>query len=720
MKQMIQKAIFALLACVFLGYGLAMAQQIEVLEVEGDLERAVSPVDLVKIEAEGRLTMRALAAFGLLPDSFMDMAMALRRQGTDLLAASVDEVLQLQESVEEGALAVNQEAFSELLAVLDGRDYLEWASLEGGEILGPEMPLLTRGEGRIRGRAVDQPHLPIVLLTAQELNAGVDEIVLALRATVPNPPEVSEKVTAKMGGWLSQLTYASLSWRFEENGRVIATMTGALVDDVFGGESLTLGDLEMTADPLEEPGVWAIAVALDAPISPLVDARNQPDLTGTGLRAGVVWSEQSDRYIGAHLAAANIELTDRREQTRIEGLDLSWSEMDSEDGRADGSLMFAVASFFSGVEGRSSRSLGETSVTLHYQDYDLEALEEIGDWIEQGDLERLASDGAAQLQRMISAVGHYDLDIDLRDVRSVSRFGRQVLNLAGLQVQTRSGVSPDDPLRRDSFSRYLVEGLNYAERDSGITAERLQFSVGLSGFKPGVFAQVPFSQSLEDDQDLIAAISSAFSSLELAAESGIYMATDGNLPLFSIHGAQASLNMTGFDTDRAHVAFDYGHSGFSFTDISAELAPESMQINLGLEQIPWPKLVSSRINDDVAGFIAALDDSGTRLVMEALSIALPVAALDGSGTGTFEGMDPSSGEPVFRFGVELNVQSIVAFANAMREQLPERERDGFNQFMAMLMGVAEEAGPDRHRFEIQISSQGEFFINGNDLSPLLQ
>lgn len=249
--------------CLLTWSGMVLAQsQLNVLEVEGELQRAVGPVELVKIEAQGQLSMRALRAFDRLPDSFMALAMELRRADIDLLAATVDEVRALQPRVEDGSLKVDKEAYNALLAALDNQKYLEWVPVEQGQILNADEPLVVRCEGRIRSQIVDQPHLPKVLLAANDLNAGVDSIVEAQQAAVPKPPEISQRVTEKMGTWLSPLTYSSLSWKFGEQGQVTAEFKGAVLEDALEGADLVIGDLLVVAQPAESAGIWNISAQM--------------------------------------------------------------------------------------------------------------------------------------------------------------------------------------------------------------------------------------------------------------------------------------------------------------------------------------------------------------------------------------------------------------------------------------------------------------------------
>lgn len=57
------------------------------------LEQATGPQDVLALETQGKLTVRALRAWNRLPPEFMDLAASLRReQGLDLLGAELETI----------------------------------------------------------------------------------------------------------------------------------------------------------------------------------------------------------------------------------------------------------------------------------------------------------------------------------------------------------------------------------------------------------------------------------------------------------------------------------------------------------------------------------------------------------------------------------------------------------------------------------------------------
>lgn len=128
----------------------AMAQdRLEVVEAEGRLEWARVVPDLGRLETENRITVRALRGFGRLPESYARLALDLRKQGVDLLAAGSAEIQELIARAESGELATNPEPLRELLTFLDNRDYYEWTPVSAGDVIEAGESDLLRGQGRL-------------------------------------------------------------------------------------------------------------------------------------------------------------------------------------------------------------------------------------------------------------------------------------------------------------------------------------------------------------------------------------------------------------------------------------------------------------------------------------------------------------------------------------------------------------------------------------------
>jgi len=126
----------------------AESSLVRVIEIEGWLEHAAGPGELLVMEARGELTLRALRAFGRLPDGFGPLAFVLREAGINLLDAGPHDLRGMLWAAEAGRLAVDPVALRRLLDDLEQRRFLDWQPLALGEVIELHVHSLLRGPGR--------------------------------------------------------------------------------------------------------------------------------------------------------------------------------------------------------------------------------------------------------------------------------------------------------------------------------------------------------------------------------------------------------------------------------------------------------------------------------------------------------------------------------------------------------------------------------------------
>lgn len=114
------------------------------------LEQATGPQDVLALETQGKLTVRALRAWNLLPPEFMDLAASLRReQGLDLLGAELETIQAWIEEAEQGeqGLSAHLQALQALAVYMQSGEYLDWEVVADSEQV-PEGTLLRQGGKR--------------------------------------------------------------------------------------------------------------------------------------------------------------------------------------------------------------------------------------------------------------------------------------------------------------------------------------------------------------------------------------------------------------------------------------------------------------------------------------------------------------------------------------------------------------------------------------------
>ncbi|MBK1655429.1 PQQ-like beta-propeller repeat protein [Allochromatium vinosum] len=128
--------------------GVSARETFEVMEVEGRVEQATGPAELQQLDAEDRITVRALIGFGRLPEPLRKLVLELRGQGVDALGAGANEIRDLIAQAEAGTLKADPQQLRALLALLEHRDYLDWTPLTPGATVELDAHDWIRGDGR--------------------------------------------------------------------------------------------------------------------------------------------------------------------------------------------------------------------------------------------------------------------------------------------------------------------------------------------------------------------------------------------------------------------------------------------------------------------------------------------------------------------------------------------------------------------------------------------
>jgi S1-C subfamily serine protease len=206
----------------------AESSLVRVIENEGWLEHAAGPRELLVMEARGELTLRALRAFGRLPDGFGPLAFALREADIDLLNASPHDLRGMLWAAEAGRLAVDPVALRRLLDDLEQRRFLDWQPLVLGEVIELHAHSLLRGPGRAllefadgQTLAVQPGEVVLTGATALELHRSLRPGRAALEAVVPGR-ERDEDVNTRVYATASPAVVAVLAGSSQGSGSILA------------------------------------------------------------------------------------------------------------------------------------------------------------------------------------------------------------------------------------------------------------------------------------------------------------------------------------------------------------------------------------------------------------------------------------------------------------------------------------------------------------------
>lgn len=292
----------------------AQADDFEVVEVTGAIEWAAGPADLPGLGASA-ITPRLLMAYGALPAEVTSLAVRLRRQEVDLLAADLDGLAGIREQIEAGSIradGADRAVLDRLIAYIRAGDYLKWQAIEPGDA-GMTPQSRYRGQGRL------------VLLGPDGLQV-IDRSAEASLASAVREQLLFDGTSLE--GWTPFAYNAGVS--FEENAKLAA---GALA--LAGADGLGWAKL----------GIWHQSARLVMPRRE--DAHQasivvEPDPADTGIslalhpedRAGNdPWDGNALRIQVVNLGAGKGRLNANRQTRRIgsspSSVDFPWPEGES-------------------------------------------------------------------------------------------------------------------------------------------------------------------------------------------------------------------------------------------------------------------------------------------------------------------------------------------------------------------------------------------------------
>ncbi len=169
------------------------------------MEAATGPKGLLELEQQGTVTVRALRAWGRLPDTYVKLAQQLRQEaGLDLLGADLAQIRVWVGQAEGGdaVLAGHQDALKALVGYMDGGEHLEWTLVQDQSSLAEGA--LMRQEGK---RWSHTPKAPPAAASATVSPQPVP--VEPASAPTPEPAPAAESPTPSFESALASSTGSS-------------------------------------------------------------------------------------------------------------------------------------------------------------------------------------------------------------------------------------------------------------------------------------------------------------------------------------------------------------------------------------------------------------------------------------------------------------------------------------------------------------------------------
>ncbi|MCG5495605.1 hypothetical protein [Ectothiorhodospira variabilis] len=774
-------------AGLLLAAGLASAQELsqgryQVLELEGELEWASGPSELISMESREQVTLRALRAFGRLPEEFSRLALDLRGQGVDLFSAGPAEVRELLERARSGDLRADPATLEALLVLLEDRDYLDWEPLRPGEALTLTDETRFRGEGQLVLEDASGERQRVA--TRDDARHGLRVMPADEHGLQPEEgPALPERVAQWWADWNQRLEALQGPLQVDApqqlvplgDGRFQTSLTSVAVMAPWPTVGMStswvpLDDLTVTVGPFADERI-PFHVSLPSEVSVLTeDGERLARVDFTAPRLEGVWADDLGVMLETRFTMGPSSMTvgygrspdapvdhpqdhgqrfDPESPRRIalDAMDMTLNLQDTGAGIFSGPLTMEIKGLdVLSMADQAMVKLGRLAFNADYQGMDLATLAKLSDQAAAPE-QLMAQDPADLLASTLKAMGGFESTMEVSDLFINGPEDYQFFRLS--QGRARTGFVPSEQgeLHRDLWAGVGVEGWSFGDGDR---REQVRFemkSASMEGRLNGLSSmallhlgmQSMMTGQLEDEvllgmaREILGGVSV---NMSLDDARGVLVdGRNGAREEAGVDRFHLNLALEELDGPAPHLSVDYAHAGVVPFDglVPPEmesLMPEGVALELKAQGLPTGFLTDAGVVeglqtgrlDPMVVLLEQLIGNDSRLDIPNVTLGFPEGQILVSGRGWAEKADEAGPDRVSGEW-DLSIHNLDALVKPLLAMAGEDERRQINATVVMLKMLAEtpeSEGPHTvHQYHVQADSLGQILINGNDLAPLL-
>ncbi len=740
----------------------AGAEEFEVIGVQGHVERASGPPELLTLDKRDVVTPRALLAFDKLPKEYVSLALALRGSGIDLLRADGSQLDALIAQAEAGELDVDPEELRGLRELLATRSYLSWEPVIEGHRLVPGELLRAGDEASVSLRTASgvestinpngmvrlDPENPALAWSSQNraeakpLAAQVQEQPHAPEQSGEPAGDMSPRAAELFGVWTEAINAPDCPLRLQGPIAVnetseeihLALPLKSYVPDAGDGDSAqsviharySLGsDGEMPFTLQLPPLIWLF----DKDGEPIGLLRMAKQKT-TG-----IWAEAIQRPVQMNVLLQGVELllgVSSIQEEAVERIDIEQLVWQSDMAQGEQALWTGNGQFQArNVRirecGEQVMDIGSVTVDMQVQDHDLEAFlalipEEVDDTLVQD------REAAEYLVRtMLAASGTGKFSLTLNDLEAGAKIDPESLHIGQLEILGEMGAEQEGSEYRDVNTTYSLSDLKLKTEASDLALEEISFTVGLTGLNPKRILDLADLGS-SGEEGLLGAFQDLLSGMDVNFSLSGLSGNHDRLDLSVLHSMSAGLSLAGVNSPAQDIGLRYGHKGLrDMQGVPAELVPEDASLDVRLSQVPILELALASLmgeEEAQAVILDILSRFGTRLELEQLGVDLPGGSLTARGLALARspGSEENGETPVLDMETELEIRGLEHLVQVATRYMQDEEDIQQVQALAAFIQLAAEEGEvdgtTVHSMKIRGDSLGHITVNSKDLSPL--
>jgi len=754
--------LFCVLGCALWAW--AGTDEFEVIGIQGHVERASGPPELLTLERRDEVTPRVLLAFDTLPQKYVSLALALRGSGIDLLRADDRQLDALIGQAEAGELDADPEELRGLRDLLANRRYLSWEPvLEGhrlvlGELLraGDEASVSLRTASGVESTISPNrmvrldPENPALVWTSK--NRAQAEKSAAQIQDRPHTPEqhiepgkdMSPRAAQLFAVWTEVMNAPDCPLRLQgpiavnetsEEIHLALPLKSYVLDAGGQGDSAqsvmhirySLGSDEKMPFTLHLPRLIWLFDKKEEPIGLLRMAKQ--DTTGT-------WADAIQRPVQLNVLLQNVELLfgvrsiqdEPVEQIDIQQVVWQTDMAQGKKGLWSGDGQFQARNVRIREFGQLVMDIGSLSGSMQVQDHDLKAFSDLVP--EEGD-HTLAQDREAVehlVSTMLAASGTGQFSLTLNDLEAGAEIDPESLHIGLVTIKGAMRASNEATTNRDLNTTYEVSDLRLKTEYSDLALGSFSFALGLSGLDLEKIVQLAHWDQIEEEnplnlfQDVLSGMEVSFSVTEVS----------GNhdwLDISSLGSLSAGLSLSGVSSSAQDIGLRYNHSGLQdVQDVPAEFTPESAELDVHLVQVPMQELFFMGLLGGMEArsqALGLLSGHGTRLDVKQLELALPGGGIKAKALALAQGSaGAESGEQsVLEMKTDLEIRGLDHMVQALTSHMDDQKEIEQLQAIAAFINLAAEEKMTEKKtpvlfLKIIANSQGHISANGKDLTPL--
>lgn len=755
---------------------------LEVLEVNGTVEYAQEPAELLRLLAEGPLTLRTLRAFDRLPDAANTLALELRRQGINLFRADHAALQDYLQRIEAGTLNAQAAGIEALLVHLENQAYLDWQPLLAGQYLDPQPLIWVRGSGEAIVRAQADETLWQLSLTgdAQALDVGNMLVALTKPETHAAAPFAeSESMTetptaddsaaeipalAALSASAQALHEGFLGWLAgDESFRVVATELAVeeapdgtlnwhsphallhISPDGEDGESfsLDLGEVTATLRP-QDDGAYSLAIDL-SPTQHLLDedgevmatlhsqertlhglwdagTQSLPALdvvfTGLDVVAGAL-ADDAQTPSGSYAPTRPHDFYRAHiEQLRLE----NQTTLDDQGHQAGiGRLSLEGMQMFS-LSGHEVASLAKIGLQTQHDALDEQVFTGLLDELTE---QAVSLDPLAWMQKLLEASGLLSFSLALEKLAVQEPDGEDYIRLDGFLAKLRLTPSDNADRQRDLSVQYRADGLEFLVDEMAGALAAVEWNMQLQQLAPLAWVQL-FSEGPGADPGTFA--QSLLRQLTLSSQlQGLSLRQPGQ-SAETLAQMELQFSLNALDTQTPSAELQYLQHGTLNMDenLPAELNPHTVVFDIALQRLPLSALLTQAMSDGMLNPEFALQSllaHATQLDIREWRWEFPLSTLLMQANAQAQA-GAADAAPHLQAEARIDLHDL----ERMGQWAAGFEADPMlaEQLRAMIamLGIIGEKKTDAdgklyHHYHIEADSLGQMKLNGNDMSALM-